>query len=255
MTSACQASPAVPAARQFRFATLIPILLVDIVAPIGILKTLEWSGVPTIWALAAGCVPPALNNLRIWITSRRLDPVGILMVASIVSGTTASLMSGNLFYRVITDTLLNGAWGLAFLGSLLVSRPLIFFIIRPIVTGEDASRNEIWNGLWRYGVFRSAMRSITAVWGVVFFVQVLIELGLARVLALDTVVTYSPLMGVGATLALIVFTRQRMRTTRARLERVEHQKWPFVTRFILAVRKANKPKASAANGRSKVRPT
>jgi hypothetical protein len=227
MTVAYQTAPADPTVRPFRFAMLIPALVINVVLPIGILKGLEHSGVSTIWALGAGCLPPVLNNLRIWITSRRLDPVGILMVASILSGTLASLVSGNLFYRIVTDVCLNGTWGLVFLASLLASRPVIFFIIRTIVTGEDASRNEIWNGLWRYSVFRSAMRSITATWGAVFFAQVLIELALARMVMPKTVVTYSPLMGVASTLALIVFTRQRMRTARERLEQVEHMKWPL----------------------------
>lgn len=227
MTVACPTMPANPTARPFRFAMLVPTLVINVVVPIGILKTLEWFGVSPIWALAASCVAPALNNLRVWIGSRRLDPVGILMMASIASGTVASLVAGNIFYRVITDMLLNTTWGLVFLVSLFLSRPLIFFIIRPIVTGEDASRNEIWNGLWRYTVFRSAMRLITAVWGVAFFAQVLIGLGLARVLTPETVVTISPLMGVGATLALIVFTRQHIRTARQRLELAEHLKWPL----------------------------
>jgi hypothetical protein len=227
MTVAYPTTPANPTARPFRFAMLVPALVINVVVPIGILKGLEWFGVPKVWALAGGCLPPALNNLRIWIGSRRLDPVGILMMASIASGTVASLVAGNLFYRVVTDALLNTTWGSVFLASLFLSRPLIFFIIRPIVTGEDASRNEIWNGLWRYAVFRSAMRLITLVWGLVFFAQVLIELGLAHVLTPETVVTISPHMGVGATLALIVFTRQRMRTARERLELVEHLKWPL----------------------------
>jgi hypothetical protein len=227
MTAAYPTMPANPTAKPFRFAMLVPTLVINVVVPIGILKGLEWFGVPKVWALAWGCLPPALNNLRIWIGSRRLDPVGILMMASIASGTMASLVAGDIFYRVVADVLLNTTWGLVFLASLLLSRPLIFFIIRPIVTGEDASRNEVWNGLWRYTVFRSAMRLITAVWGMVFFAQVLIELGLARLLTPETVVTISPLMGVGATLALIVFTRQRMRTARERLEIVEHLKWPL----------------------------
>jgi hypothetical protein len=227
MTATCQTAPATQTTRPFRFAMLVPTIMINVVVPIGILKTLEWFGIPSIWALGAGCLPPALNNLRIWITSRRLDPVGILMIASILSGTAASLVSGNIFYRIVTDSCLNGAWGLVFLGSLLVSRPVIFFIIRPVVTGEDASRNEIWNGLWRYPVFRSAMRLITAVWGVVFFAQVLTEVGLARLLTPERVVTFAPLMGVGATLGLIVFTRQCMRTARGRLELVDHLKWPL----------------------------
>jgi len=216
-----------PMAKPFRFAMLIPTLVVSVVLPIAIFKTLEALGVAPIWALAAGCAPPVLNNLRVWIQSRRLDPVGIVMMASIASGPVASLISGEISSRIVTDCLLNSAWGLAFLGSLLFSRPAMFFIIRALVAADDASRTEIWNGLWRYGAFRSAMRSITAAWGAVYFIEVLIELGLARVLTADTVVTIAPLMNVGGTLGLIVLTRLAMRATRERLERAEQLKWPL----------------------------
>jgi hypothetical protein len=168
-----------------------------------------------------------LNNLRLWVRSRRLDPVGIVMMAGVAGGAAASLVSGNLFYRIVTDCLLGSAWGLAFLASLLFSRPVMFFLIRALVAGDDASRTETWNGLWRYGVFRSAMRSITATWGVAYFAGVLVELGLARVLTPDTVVTIGPLLNLGVTLLLVVFTRLRMRTMRERLERVEQLKWPL----------------------------
>lgn len=168
-----------------------------------------------------------LNNLRVWMMSRRLDPVGILMIGSIASGTVASLVAGNIFYKIITDCILNSAWGLAFLGSLFFRRPLIFFIIRQLVAGEDASRTEIWNGLWRYAAFRLTMRSITATWAAVYFAELLIEVAFARILSPETVATFSPLMGVVATLALIVFTRQRMRSARTRIELDEHLKWPL----------------------------
>jgi len=228
MTAATdQTTPASPTARPFRFAMLAPTLLVDVAAPVAIFKGLEAFGVPPIWALAAGCAPPVLNNVRVWIQSRRLDPVGILMMASIASGPVAALISGQISSRIVTDCLLNSAWGLAFLGSLLFRRPAMFFLIRALVAGEDASRTATWNGLWRYAAFRSAMRSITAVWGAVYFAQVLIELGLARVLSVDAVVTIAPIMSLVGTLGLIAATRLRMRAARERLERVEQLKWPL----------------------------
>ena len=82
---------------------------------------------------------------------------------------------------------------MAFLGSLLLSRPAMFFLIRALMAGEDASRTETWNGLWRYGAFRSTLRSITAIWGGFYFAGLLIELALTRVLTVDTVVTIGPL--------------------------------------------------------------
>ena len=227
MTATAHSPPARLAARPFRFAMLVPTLVMDVALPITILKSLEAFGVTPIWALTAGCVPILLSNLRAWVVSRRLDPVGILMMASIASGPVASQISGQISSRIVTDCLLNSAWGLAFLGSLLFRRPVMFFLIRSLVAGDDASRAEIWNGLWGYAAFRSAMRSITAVWGVVYFIEVLIELGLARVLTPDTLFTMTPFMNVGGTLALIVLTRQRMRATREQLELKERLKWPL----------------------------
>jgi hypothetical protein len=226
MTAASEQAPA-GAAHRFRFAMLVPTLVIDVTLPIAILKTLEALGVPTVWALAAGCAPPALNNLRAWIRSRRLDPVGILMMASIGSGAAASLVSGHISSRIVTDTLLGGAWGLAFLGSLLFSRPAMFFLIRSLVAGEDAARTEIWNDLWRYATFRSALKWITAAWGMVYFAEVLIELGLARMLPAETVVTVAPIMSAGGTLGLIVLTRLAMQAARRRLERQERLTWPL----------------------------
>jgi hypothetical protein len=215
------------AARPFRFAMLVPTLVVDGVLPIALFKGLEGMGVSPIWALAAGCVPPVINNLRAWIRSRRLDPVGILIVGSMASGVAASLVSGDIAARIVTDCVLNGAWGVAFLGSLVFGRPALFYLIRALVAGDDASRTRIWNGLWRYGAFRSALRRITATWGVVYFAQVLIELGLARAMTAETVVTVAPIMNICGTLGLILFTRLAMKAARGRLERQENLKWPL----------------------------
>jgi hypothetical protein len=220
-------TPAGPAARPFRLAMLVPTLLVDVILPIGLFKGLEKLGVSPIWALAAGCAPPVLNNVRVWLTSRRLDPVGILMMASIGSGVAASLISGDIGSRIVTDCLVGSAWGLAFLGSLIFSRPAMFYLIRSLVAADDPARTAIWNDLWRHGLFRSALRSITATWGVVYLGEVLFELGLARVQPADTVLTIAPIVSAAGTLGLILFTRLAMQAMRRRLERDEHLTWPL----------------------------
>ena len=225
MTVAGQPAGAAP--KPFRLLMLAPTLVVDGLLPIAILKALEAFGVAPLEALAAGCVPPVLNNLRVWIQSRRLDPVGILIIASIASGPIASLASGQIGARIVTDCLLNGAWGAAFLGSLLFAKPVMFFLIRSLVAGEDATRAEAWNGLWRLATFRTTLRSITAAWGAVYVAEVLIEAGLAGVLSPDNLFTIVPLMNIGGTLGLIVLTRLWMRAMRRRLERVEQLTWPL----------------------------
>jgi hypothetical protein len=228
MTAATdQAAPANATAKPFRITMLLPTLVVSVVLPIAIFKSVEALGVAPVWALAAGSVPIALNNLRVWIQSRRLDPVGILMLASIGSGVAASLILGDIGSRIVTDCLLGGAWGLGFLGSLLFRRPASFHLIRALVAGDDASRTAIWNGLWRYGVFRTTMRSITVGWGAIYFAQVLIELGLSRVLRAETVVTIAPILSTAGSLGLIVIARPAMQAMRKRLEVTEHVTWPL----------------------------
>jgi hypothetical protein len=224
---AAPAAPAAPTARQFRFAMLVPTLLVSVAAPIAVFKGLEAVGVAPAWALAAGCVPPLLNNLRTWLKSRRLDPVGILMMASIAGGPVAALISGSIASRIVTDCIMSSAWGLAFLGSLVFSRPAMFYLIRALVAGDDTSRTEIWNGLWRYAGFRRTLRGITAIWGASYFAGIAIELALTRGLGVDTVVTFAPLLSLGITVGLIAFTRLRMKAMRERLELKEHLKWPL----------------------------
>lgn len=227
MSAAAHMTPATPPTRPFRLALLIPTLVVDGLLPIGLFKGLEALGAPPVWALAAGCAPPVVNNLRVWVASRRLDPVGLLIVASLASGVLASLITGSLGSRIITDCLLNSAWGLAFVGSLLFGRPLMFYLIRSLVAGEDASRTAAWNGLWRYATFRGMLRSTTGIWGAVYFAQVLFELGLARLMSADTVLTVAPIANAAGTLALVALTRLRMRRVRARLELFEHLRWPL----------------------------
>jgi len=215
------------AAKPFRIAMLLPTLIVDGVVPIAIYKGLEHYGVSPAWALAGGCAVPALNNLRTWIVSRQLDPIGLLIMASIASGAAASVVSGNIFWRIVTDCVLNAAWGSTFLVSLFLPRPVLFYLIREVVAGNDASRAEIWNSLWNTRLIRRTLRRMTAIWAAVYFVEILIELALARTQTADTVVTVASIMNAGATLALIMFTHRTMRATRSRFEREEHATWPL----------------------------
>jgi hypothetical protein len=179
-----------------------------------------------VWALAAGCAPPLLANLIGWLRTRRIDAAGFLIVASMASGVVGSLLTGSLASRIVTDCIVGCGWSLGFGGSLLLSRPALFYLIRSLVAGDDATRAEAWNELWRLPVFRAAMRTMTGVWAAVYVAQVLIEVAMARMVSADTVVAVAPLIGVACTFGLIAFTRLYMRSTRRSLERAGLA-WPL----------------------------
>lgn len=216
MTDPVAFNPATEPGGDFSFTQMLPTLIVDVAMPIVTFNALTSYRVPTLWALAAGGLFPALNNLRVWAKSRRLEPLGIIVMAFLVIGTAASLISGSVFFALIKESFLTAAFGFICLGSLFAERPLMFYINRQFVASDDPVKIEWWNGLWQYPHFRAANRLVTAVWGVVYLAEAILRVLFAMVLSPAEVVTISPLMAFGVTILLIVWTRRYMQALRER---------------------------------------
>ncbi len=206
------ASPEVP----FSLWQMWPTLLFDVVVPIAVFTVLTRFGVPTLWALIPGGLAPALNNLRVWIKSRRLEPLGIIVLLFLAIGTATSIISGSVFLVLIKESFLTGTFGAICLGSLFASRPLMFYVNRQFVAGEDPARLEWWNGLWRLDDFRAGMRFVTAVWGIAYLIEALARVALALLLPPAQVVVLSPLMAFGVLIVLIVWNKRYMLAVRER---------------------------------------
>ena len=208
---------------DFSFTQMLPTLVVDVAMPIITFNLLTHNGVSTLWALAAGGLFPAANNLRVWITARKLEPLGIIVMTFLVIGTAASLISGSVFFMLIKESVLTAAFGLLCLGSLLAERPLMFYINRQFVAGDDPVKLEWWNGLWQYPHFRAAQRMVTAVWGSVYLAEAVLRVVFALIMSPAEVVSISPIMAFGVTIALIVWTRRYMLALRERRLREQQQ--------------------------------
>lgn len=211
-------------AGRFSFVQILPTLVFDVALPIVLFNLLAGYGVPTLWALVAGGVSPALNNLRVWIRSRRLEPLGLIVIGFLAIGTAASLISGSVFVALIKDSFLTATFGLICLGSLLAARPLMFYVIRQFVAGDDPARIELWNGLWQNAEFRAAQRFVTAVWGIAYLIEALLRVGFALTLAPAQVVAISPVMGFGVLIVLIAWTRRHLLALRERRIREQQQR-------------------------------
>jgi hypothetical protein len=205
-----QSTGKIPPVPSFHLRAILPTLFLDVAAPILIFDLLTARGVPVLWALAAGGLAPALNNLRNWIKTRRLEPLGVIVLTFLVIGTILSLISGSIFFALIKDSFLTGTFGLIYLGSLFAARPLMFSVIRQFVAGDDPERVAWWNSLWEKPRFRAAIRFVTAVWGVAYLAEATLRVGLALVLTPRQVVTISPFLIYGMLVLLIVWTRAHM---------------------------------------------
>ena len=191
----------------FTFIQMWPTLVFDVAMPIIVFNVLTHYGISTLYALVVGGVSPAINNLRVWVKARRLQPLGIIVISFLAVGTITSVISGSVFFTLIKGSFLTATFGFICLGSLLAERPLMFYIIRQFVAGDDLERLEWYNGLWQYPRFRSAQRLITMVWGTAYLLEALLRVGFALVLSPAQVVVLSPVMAFGAMICLIAWTR------------------------------------------------
>ena len=81
----------------FSFKQMLPTLVFDVAMPIVAFNVLTGYGVSKLWALAAGGLFPAINNIRAWTKSRRLEPLGIIVMAFLAIGLpSGALPSGAL---------------------------------------------------------------------------------------------------------------------------------------------------------------
>lgn len=201
---------------KFSFRQMLPTLTYDVAMPIIAFNLLTRYGVSTLIALVAGGIFPAANNIIVWIKSRRLEPLGIIVMTFLAVGTAASLISGSVFFALIKESFLTATFGLICLFSLFAERPLMFYINRQFVAGDDPVRLEWWNGLWQIEQFRAAQRLVTTVWGVAYIVEALVRVALALTLSPAEVVAISPVMAFGVMILLIIWTRRYMLAVRER---------------------------------------
>ncbi|HXZ02820.1 MAG TPA: VC0807 family protein [Stellaceae bacterium] len=208
--------------KGFSFKLMLPTLAFDVAMPVVAFNVLTRAGVSTLLALVAGGIFPAINNLRVWASSRRLEPLGLIVMSFLAIGTATSLISGSVFFALIKDSFLTAAFGLLCLGSLFAERPLMFYVIRQFAAGNDPARLLWWNGLWQLADFRAAQRLVTLVWGAAYLVEALLRVGFALTLSPAEVVAISPVMAFGALIALIAWTRRYLGALRERRLRAQH---------------------------------
>ena len=198
---------------------MLPDLLIDAALPAIAYQVLSRHGIADVPALTSGAIFPAANIVRKFIATRSLDLVGAIVLVFIAIGVISSLLSGNVLFVLIKESFITGTVGLLFLSSLLWRRPIIFYFARQFAAGDDPERLAWWNGLWERARFRRTMRIMTTVWGVGYVLEAGIRVAFALILTPGTVVILSPIMGIGTTIILILWTRKYGRVVQERAMR------------------------------------
>ncbi|WP_411348714.1 VC0807 family protein [Paenibacillus sp. WLX2291] len=159
-----------------------------------------------LFALSIATLIPLLDNVRSIWKHRKLDVFGGLMLFGFVLSLVMVLLGGSEKLLLMRESFITAAVGLLFLGSLLMPRPLVFYMVARFARSVSPEEN------WQYSYFRRVMRNMTWIWGIGLLLEVSVKilmihhLSTTQVLALSTPVSLSMIGGI--VLLNIVYRRR-----------------------------------------------
>jgi hypothetical protein len=189
-----------------RFLDLAMIAVFDLAGPLVAYSLLRSAGQSAVTALVLSGIFPALGVTVGVIRHRRVDTIGVLVLAGIAVGTVLGLLSGDPRLVLVEGSVPTAVFGLLCLGSLWAHRPLIYrFAIEFI--GADTPKGREFEALWGYEGFRHTFRLFTVVWGITYLAEAAARVIIVETTSTGTALTVSKVMPyvVGAGLAAWMF--------------------------------------------------
>ena len=208
-----------PAHNRNRLEALAMIAVFDIAGPLVAYSLLRSAGQRAVPALLLSGVFPALGVVLGFARRRRVDAVGILVLAGVAVGTVLGLVSGNERLVLAEGSVPTAVFGLVCLGSLWSSRPLIFRFALEFI-GADTSKGREFTALWRYEGFRRVFRLFTIVWGTVYLAEAAARVIIVEIASTGTALTVSKIMPYAVAALLIGWTRAYGQRARRRGEQL-----------------------------------
>lgn len=148
-------------------------------------------------ALIASAVPPLLWSGYELAKTRRLDAVSLLVVASIILTLAATALGGSPRLIQIRDALVTGAVGVLFLFSLLMEKPLIFYLARATSARNTEQGAAQFEAMWQEEGVRRTFRLMTAVWGAGLILQTAVMCFFAWIWPISRYLLLGPFIGYG----------------------------------------------------------
>ena len=201
-----------------RLLSLAMIGVFDIAGPLVAYSMLRSAGQSQVSALILSGALPALGILGGVIRHRRVDTIGVLVLAGIAVGAVLGLLSGSPRLVLAEGSVPTAVFGLLCLGSLWARRPLIYrFAIEFIGAGTPRGRE--FESLWQYPAFRHSFRLYTLVWGVVYLAEAVARVVIIETTSTSTALSVSKVMPYVVAGALIAWMTAHGRRARREGER------------------------------------
>lgn len=169
------------------------ILVFDLGGPLLVYSLLRSAGLSAVTALLISGIPPALGIVIGAVVDRRLDIIGVVVLAGLAVGTVAGLVSNNARLYLVEGAVPSLVFAVACLISLRSRKPLIYrFTVELLGPGTPKGREVV--GAWQYPGFRRAFRIITAAWGVAYLFEVAARLVVVEITSTGIALLFSKLI-------------------------------------------------------------
>ena len=155
-----------PASTQSAVQSWLLPIVANIVLPTATYFVLTSAGVAEIPALLLSGVWPAAELTWTVYRQRHVDEFSVFVLIGLLAGIATTVFSDNARAVFLKDSIATGVVGLAFLVTLVVGKPLTFFLGRRFATDGSKAQRDWWDGLWVHPNFRGVQCRLTSAWGV-----------------------------------------------------------------------------------------
>jgi hypothetical protein len=166
-------------------------LVLNVLCPLVTYQVLTRQGASEVTALCVASVFPVLGVLRGWRTAQRLDGLSAVSLLFIAASLVVGILANSPTVIILQGPAGTAAIALGVLASLLLPRPLLFYVTRQFAAPESAEA-ERFDRLWANVRFRSSQRVLTAVCGGGLMADAVIRAVLALTLPVSTFLLISP---------------------------------------------------------------
>lgn len=189
--------------KRLRSVTMIAVF--DVAGPLVAYNVLRSAGFSSVSALVLSGVFPAVGVTIGIIQHRRVDALGVLVLAGIAAGAVIGLVSHNARLVLDEGSVPTAVFGLICLGSLGTPEPLMYRLAVEFI-GPDTPKGQEFTGLWQYAEFRRVFRVITAVWGIGFLAEAVARVVIVQNTSTGTALAISKVLPYAVAAVLMAWT-------------------------------------------------
>jgi len=173
------------------------------------------SVIPLLWTSAFPVIGLAVGFIR----SRVIDAIAIFAIFGIVYSLATTLLAGEVRLALILGSTQGFVIAVVFLVSAVVRRPVMFFMVRQFVAGNDLEHRARFAAVDEADDGRTFFIA-TMVWAIAIALLSALALGLAMTLPPATYLLVNNIINTGANIGLIIWTIRFVRGRLALAEKV-----------------------------------